>query len=80
MFSNNIIISLFLFVLISRLIIHFINNIDFIVSTNRSFDIFRIYKKFFSNPLTLLIKASLIKFYEPRSYKKAIMDLYRKIY
>ena len=79
-FNNNIIISLFLFISTFRFIIRFISNIDFIVSTNRLFDVFRIYKKLFSNFFVLLIKVNLVKFYKPRIYKKTITDLYRKIY
>ena len=79
-FNNNIIISLLLFISIFQFIIYFINNIDFVISTSRLFDIFKIYKKISSNSLALLIKINFAKLYKPRIYKKAITNLYRKIY
>ena len=81
MFNNNNAIFLFLFILTIKFIIHFIINKVFkFVFITKSFEITKLYRNFTSNFFVLLIKVVFIKFYKFRSFKKIIINFYRKMY
>ena len=65
---------------LSKSITRFISNYNLILAINYLFDILRVYKKLFLNPLALLIKVFSFKFYKSRIYKKTISNSYYKIY
>ena len=81
MFNNNNAIFLFLFILTIKFIIHFIINKVFkFIFITKSFEITKLYRNFTSNFFVLLIKVVFIKFYKFRSFKKIIINFYRKMY